>query len=403
MTALLALVLVCQEADLADIQKRRDKLGEKPAIADVEKLAVEASQHGWAGLPLMTKLMVEALTLDAEGNETSDALDTIMDALKKLAEDKEADKRKLADAVFEMLTWTESIGPAHPMGDLMAEYGDRSDIPRACRELDENKRYGAKKGIGVFLNKHNDRRVVRPMVDRLADEAEKHWVKVFCRSGLAAVSDPAAVPAYVYLLRARKLPEDVQKTMLKALPDVVLRRNPEGLKREEAMRYWDDVVDKLRPEAKSLDEWNAWLARVIELATTDPKAADAETAKRATELVAQLGDEDFEKREKATQELIKLGDAARAQVLAALDHKDPEVRGRASKIIASLEHVETAEGFVERNKLRANAAFLVELLADPSKDVRARAAERLKGLKVGANPDASDEERAKFVREFRER
>jgi hypothetical protein len=62
-----------------------------------------------------------------------------------------------------------------------------------------------------------------------------------------------------------------------------------------------------------------------------------EPANRINELIKQLGDDDWKVREKATEELIKIGKPAIEQVKEALGSKDPEVRQRANHIIDKID------------------------------------------------------------------
>ena len=65
--------------------------------------------------------------------------------------------------------------------------------------------------------------------------------------------------------------------------------------------------------------------------------SDPEVSKRLASLVEQLGDSDFEKREKAQEELLSIGLPAKEAVLEATKHKDPEVKSRAEAIVKVLQ------------------------------------------------------------------
>ena len=74
-------------------------------------------------------------------------------------------------------------------------------------------------------------------------------------------------------------------------------------------------------------------AALIAYVSTSP--ADANTDK-IDSLIKQLGATTFADREKATQALIKIGDAARNAVKKALEHEDPEIRIRAELVLEKL-------------------------------------------------------------------
>jgi|GEM_PF-2303931 len=71
-------------------------------------------------------------------------------------------------------------------------------------------------------------------------------------------------------------------------------------------------------------------------------------------LVKALGHDEFEAREKAYTQLRKLGEKARQQLKAALDSEDPEIRWRASRLLALLddENVEGRKPGDRRRSLR---------------------------------------------------
>jgi len=67
-------------------------------------------------------------------------------------------------------------------------------------------------------------------------------------------------------------------------------------------------------------------------------AADAPAAaeQRIKDLITQLGDKDFKKREAASAELKAIGKPAVAQLTAAQKHEDPEVSTRASELLDAI-------------------------------------------------------------------
>jgi hypothetical protein len=84
----------------------------------------------------------------------------------------------------------------------------------------------------------------------------------------------------------------------------------------------------------------ALLLLVVVLPAT--RAADANP--RISQLITQLGDEDFRKREAASAELKGLGKAAEPQLKAAADNKDPEIRTRVVQLLQALEPQPTDTG-----------------------------------------------------------
>jgi hypothetical protein len=62
-------------------------------------------------------------------------------------------------------------------------------------------------------------------------------------------------------------------------------------------------------------------------------SSDPDYLKRLETLIEQLGDSDFEKREKAQEEILAMGLPAKEAVAEAMKHKDPEVKSRAEAIL----------------------------------------------------------------------
>jgi hypothetical protein len=81
-------------------------------------------------------------------------------------------------------------------------------------------------------------------------------------------------------------------------------------------------------------------------------------ADRIQKLIQQLGDESYEVREKASQELMEAGAASRAHLLKATDDKNPEIARRAGEC---LEHLEEGPG----STLPIAAARLLKLRKPP--------------------------------------
>jgi hypothetical protein len=79
-----------------------------------------------------------------------------------------------------------------------------------------------------------------------------------------------------------------------------------------------------------------YLVVLLALFVSLPATRAADDA-RIRQLITQLGDEDYKKREAATEELQSLGKAAEPQLKAAADTKDPEVRTRVVQLLQALE------------------------------------------------------------------
>jgi hypothetical protein len=77
-------------------------------------------------------------------------------------------------------------------------------------------------------------------------------------------------------------------------------------------------------------------AAVTPAASAQDPATDASTDGEVRALVVQLGDAQFEVRERATIRLSRIGLPARDALVAALKHPDAEVRGRSRRILAGV-------------------------------------------------------------------
>lgn len=75
---------------------------------------------------------------------------------------------------------------------------------------------------------------------------------------------------------------------------------------------------------------------------TQMVAAPGASESRIKELVAQLGDADFAKREAATKELKEIGKPALLALKAVENHEDPEVRVRATELLQAIDPAPTA-------------------------------------------------------------
>lgn len=80
-----------------------------------------------------------------------------------------------------------------------------------------------------------------------------------------------------------------------------------------------------------------YLFTLLLLVVALPATRAAEADPRIQQLITQLGDEDFKKREAATAELKSLGKTAQPQLQAAENHSDPEVRVRVAQLLQALE------------------------------------------------------------------
>jgi hypothetical protein len=83
------------------------------------------------------------------------------------------------------------------------------------------------------------------------------------------------------------------------------------------------------------------------------------------QLIAQLGDDHFRIRERATQDLIDLGRSALPLVRGAMDHRDAEIANRAQRIVA---------------EIQASPAYLLEILGESDPKLRQEAAAGLERL-----------------------
>lgn len=90
------------------------------------------------------------------------------------------------------------------------------------------------------------------------------------------------------------------------------------------------------------------------LVAAQDKNDTTKDVERIRELVADLGHKDFEAREKAYNDLRKIGEPARNDLKKALDSEDPEVRWRASRLLCLLDSEKTKRpgGRLSRKILR---------------------------------------------------
>jgi membrane-associated protease RseP (regulator of RpoE activity) len=72
------------------------------------------------------------------------------------------------------------------------------------------------------------------------------------------------------------------------------------------------------------------------LAPPSPAELTVEQEKKIAQLITQLGDADWQARDRASAELTQIGKPALPQLVKALEHKDAEIRERAQRIIHTL-------------------------------------------------------------------
>ena len=104
-------------------------------------------------------------------------------------------------------------------------------------------------------------------------------------------------------------------------------------------------------------------------------AQDETEAARANKLIKQLGSEDWATRERASRDLVGIGDPAREALHGALIDDDPEVRVRASNALISIGEefsfaVECATDESERLRDHGRAALMNLFKIDDSKVLR---------------------------------
>src|SRR5690349_761355 len=81
----------------------------------------------------------------------------------------------------------------------------------------------------------------------------------------------------------------------------------------------------------------------------DPPKADAE---QIAQLIKQLGSDEFEAREKATKDLEAIGTPALEALREAAKNGEPEVKTRATAILAKVEKTAVAEKLLKPTKLK---------------------------------------------------
>ena len=118
-----------------------------------------------------------------------------------------------------------------------------------------------------------------------------------------------------------------------------LKRVPPSIATQEQLAGWvrslsDPKPDTAIPAAWELIDRPRGAIRAIAKALEEVKPSDP---KRVSELIVKLGDEDFKTREKATQELILLGETARGPIEAAIRSAEaPEQRRRLEDVLREL-------------------------------------------------------------------
>lgn len=134
-----------------------------------------------------------------------------------------------------------------------------------------------------------------------------------------------------------------------------------------------------------------YLPVAMTLACSGFSAPAPEIAQRADALIAKLGAEDMDVREKATQELIELFPQAIQHLMQARDRtEDAEVRARLSKVAGAHPTIAKARPVVEALKLHEDKAYLLNILKTVpllKAPARARLAQ-LYGKDYGEDPGA---------------
>lgn len=166
----------------------------------------------------------------------------------------------------------------------------------------------------------------------------------------------------------------------------------------------------------------SWLAAATPESLTKP--AVQASGKAIEALVRELGDEDFQVREKATQEIWELGEAALPALREALGSTDPEQRFRARDLIAKIqlhitpetdaEVIALVERFAKASPSEKNALFaklrvkhawrqMLKLYASETHaEVRAKLKSAVKGIAVKAARECLTQGDARGARELLE-
>lgn len=145
-----------------------------------------------------------------------------------------------------------------------------------------------------------------------AEDREREQAKYRTRRALAPEERSAGnlaqwevrAAALMDLARAGNLADDVYQEARRSLEEELKK----GLKDEGAVRI---VLGLLEPELKDLP---------------------AELRKEVADLLAKLGDKEYDTREAATKRLLEIGEPALGALRPALDHPDPEVKERVHAI-----------------------------------------------------------------------
>jgi hypothetical protein len=159
-----------------------------------------------------------------------------------------------------------------------------------------------------------------------------------------------------------------------ALVWAVSPRGGESVKRgawtkETPARLWDDLAKD--PEVAYPALWSLLANPDAAVALLEKRLKPDEKSdpKRIERLIADLGDDDFEVRQKADADLRKLGERAETALRRALETaKDLEVRKRAAGLLARLEAPPTGDQLRERRAIHA-----LEAIATPKAEALLRA------------------------------
>jgi len=133
------------------------------------------------------------------------------------------------------------------------------------------------------------------------------------------------------------------------------------------------------------------LALIILLLLAAPLAADA-TEDKVRDLIARLGDNSWEVRERSQRELVGIGEPARKQLKEALENKDLEIRNRASSTLIAMGEsfahaVECATSQSDGLRAHGRAALANLFRIDDPQNLRALSAQELQMRYYGGNEE----------------
>jgi hypothetical protein len=122
-------------------------------------------------------------------------------------------------------------------------------------------------------------------------------------------------------------------------------------------RLWDDLAKDPAAAYPALWSLLASPEEAVALLEKRLKPDERTDPKRIERLITDLGDDDFEVRQKADADLRKLGERAETALRRALEKEDLEVRKRAAQLLARLEAPPTGDQLRERRAIHALEAI----------------------------------------------